>query len=109
MMSPFYPIQVHWLTPEEGGRKTPIVGGRYTPTARFAGEQDQFSVVLEFPQNAGACPTTGTIRLLFPDNVEVQQRIHPGVDLEIMEGSRVVARCVVERSEEGAAVNASRS
>ncbi|GEM_PF-5888184 len=101
-------IHLHWLTPEEGGRKTSIRGGRYTPTARFAGEQDQFSVVLEFSQDCPANPTAGTMRLLFPDLVDVQRRILPGAALEIMEGARVVARCVIESSEQMPAVAAAR-
>lgn len=101
-------VQLHWLTPEEGGRKVPFCGERYTPTARFAGEQDQFSVALEFPQNCAQNPTAGTLRLLFSELVDIQRRILPGVALEIMEGPRVVARCKVESSEQMAAFAAPR-
>lgn len=105
-MSPSYPIEVRWLTAEEGGRQISFAGGRYTPTARLAGEAEQFSVVLEFPPNAAANPTKGTLRLLNPALLEVQRRIGPGVALEIMEGSRVVAHCVVESADVGAVVTA---
>lgn len=96
-MISLHQVQLRWLSAEEGGRRTPIVGGmRYTPTARFAGEQDQFSVVLNFRGSDAASPTNGTLRLLFPDLVEIEQRLHPGVVLEIMEGARVTAHAVVE-------------
>ncbi|MSQ94724.1 MAG: hypothetical protein EXR98_09235 [Gemmataceae bacterium] len=108
-MVPLFRVKLGWLTAEQGGRKSPISGGRYTPTARFAGEQDQFSVVMEFHQSDGPIPTKGTLRLLFPDVIEIQRRIRPGVDLEIMEGGRIVANCVVESSDVGAAVGAAGS
>jgi hypothetical protein len=102
-----FQISMRWLTPEEGGRKTPIRGERYTPTARFAGEQDQFSVILEFADRTVANPTKGTLRLLFPDLIEIQRRVGPGTALEIMEGGRVVAHCLVENLD-GAVVVAAR-
>lgn len=88
-------VKLHWLTAEDGGRVTPFQGGRYTPTARFVGETDPFSVVLTFAQAKSAGPTTGELRLLNPALTEIRQRIRPGVAIEIMEGARVVARCVV--------------
>ena len=105
-MVQLYRIQLRWLTAAEGGRSNPIQGGRYTPTARFAGEQDQFSVVMEFPQNESSSHLKGTLRLLYPDLVEIERRIRPGVALEIMEGGRIVANCVVENSDVEAVVAA---
>ena len=102
-MIPICQVQLRWLTAEEGGRKTPVRGGHYTPTARFAGEEDQFSVVLQFADADVASPSHGTLRLLNPDLVEIQERVRPGIDIEIMEGRRVVAHCVVE-SLDGASV-----
>src|ERR1700722_1973058 len=61
VMIPFCPIQLRWLTAEEGGRASPVQGDRYTPTARFAGEQEQFSVDLGFPGNRAVNPTKGTL------------------------------------------------
>lgn len=95
-MSPLHSVQVRWLTPIEGGRGTPFAGGRYTPTARFAGEQEQFSVVMEFTPAGPTNPSAGTMRLLNPELLEIKKRIVPGVALEIMEGSRVVAQCNVQ-------------
>jgi hypothetical protein len=71
---------------------------RYTPTARFTGDDEVFSVVLEFA-TTGASPTEGTLRMLFPDLADIQARIRPGGSLEIMEGPRVVAHCLVLSSE----------
>ena len=104
VMVPKCQIQMRWLTAEEGGRTTPYRGVRHTPTARFAGEQDRFSVVLDFAEGNAANPTKGTLRLLFSDLHEIQRRIDPGVTMEIMEGARVVAHCVVE-SLDGAAIS----
>src|ERR1017187_10009497 len=87
------PIQLTWVD-AVNGRASPVTNGRYVPTARFAGEEEQFSVIVEFGE-AGA--GKGELRLLNPDLVQVQQRLRPGAALEIMEGPRVVASCVVER------------
>jgi hypothetical protein len=89
-------ITLRWLTAEEGDRKLPFMGGRYVPTVRFAGEQDQFSVVVDFPGKSIANPTKGTLRLLNADLVNIGERVVPGAELEVMEGLRVVAQCVVE-------------
>ena len=94
MMLPKALVQVRWLTTAEGGRSQPFAGVRYTPTARFAGERDQFSVVLEF-SNEQTNPSEGKLSLLFPDNQKIQRRIIPGCQIEIMEGSRTVAHCEV--------------
>jgi hypothetical protein len=95
MMASSYPVQLRWLTAEEGGRASPVRGGRFTPTARFAGEQEHFSVVLEYPQSQADKPPKATLRLLNPDLVEIEIRIRPGAALEIMEGTKVVAQCTV--------------
>lgn len=107
-MAESYAVKLRWLSAEEGGRKTPVGGGRYTPTARFAGEQDQFSVVLEYAQGVRN-PPTAMLRLLNPDLFGAQQRIRPGVALEIMEGARVVAQCVAENPETAVATSEAKS
>ncbi len=98
-------VELHWLTADEGGRAIPFQGGRYTPTARFAGEMESFSVVLTFAQSKVAGPTTGELWLLNPDLTEFRQRIRPGAAIEIMEGTRLVARCVVSEIPEALAVS----
>ena len=103
-MMPSCEIELHWLTPKEGGRTTPFRGSRFTPTARFVGEQDQFSVVLDFAPSNVPNPTKGVLRLLNPDLREIQGRIHTGTKLEIMEGPRVVAQGVTGKMG-GAGVN----
>lgn len=105
-MAPICQVELRWLTTEEGGRATPFHGARYTPTARFAGEQDHFSVILEFAGNDVANPTKGTLRLLVPEFGDFQRRIQAGAALEIMEGGRIAARCVVENVADGAVVAA---
>lgn len=88
------PVQLRWLTPIEGGRIQPFVGARYTPTARFVGENVFFSVVLDFSNNQPN-PTEGMLSLLVPDLQDIQSRIVPGCQLEITEGLRIVAHCWV--------------
>jgi hypothetical protein len=87
-------VQLQWLKMEEGGRRQPFVGFQYTPTARFFGENEYFSVVLRFPSNHPN-PSQGKLTLLFPDLQDVQKRLVPGCKLEITEGSRIVAHCQV--------------
>jgi hypothetical protein len=96
MFSSRHQIRLNWLPPAAGGRKSAFAGNRYTPTARFSGKSDQFSVVLEFAPDAGAYPTSGTMRLLFPDSDDIAKSLHRGANLEIMEGSRLVASCIIE-------------
>ena len=99
-------IQLHWLTADEGGRKSPVGPGRYAPSARFVSEREIFSVVVDLP---GANPTQGTLQMLNHDLVEIQRPMRPGATLELMEESRVVADCVVERSDVAAVAVAGRS
>jgi hypothetical protein len=96
IMATSFAVIMRWLTPEEGGRMTPFEGHRYTPTARFIGEDSQFSVVVEFSQKHGGNPARASLRLLLPDRPEVEERIRGGAALEIMEGSRVVACCALD-------------
>jgi hypothetical protein len=95
MAAPIAHVELHWLTPEEGGRKQPLAGSRYAPNARFPGENDLFSVVCFFPNPAQRNPQKAELVLLNPDLVDIQSRILPGCQLEITEGPKVVARCYV--------------
>lgn len=98
-MAAIHNIQLRWMTAEQGGCSKPFGGERYATTARFVGEQDHFSVVVDFPNNRSANPPKGTLRLLNPDLVEIEQRLNSDSALEIMEGSRVVAQCVLEHAD----------
>jgi hypothetical protein len=90
-------VRVKWLAPEHGGRKTPIVAsqGRYTPTARFSGADSHFGVVMEFEPSAGVNPEEATIRLVNPQLAEVRRSLLANARLDIMEGPRKVADCLV--------------
>jgi len=99
-MAPIFDVQMRWHSTTEGGRSNPFIGRRYTPTARFVGETAQFSVVLEFAEETRANPAKGTLRLLNAGLFDVQRRFRPSVKLEIMEGARVVADCVLENANE---------
>ena len=97
MSYPVAKFQIHWLTPEEGGRKSgPPPGPLYAATARFAedAEERQFSVALNRLDK-----DTNTnqwleveLSLLFPDNLpDVVKRLVAESRLLIHEGRKVVA------------------
>jgi hypothetical protein len=90
-------VALRWLGPDEGGRAAPPIGPLYRPTAHFAQESlnESFSVVLELSAT-GANATNRSqqvgLRLLVPENLpEILQKLVPGQQLIITEGSRVVA------------------
>lgn len=95
-MSKSCDVQLRWLTADEGGRATALRARRYTPTARFLNETEQFSVVLDFADSGAPNPTQAKLRLLRPELTEIELRLVTGTTLEIMEGARVVARCIVQ-------------
>ena len=89
-------VNVRWLLPEQGGRRQPFVGSSYAPTARFSGDAELFSVVVEFPSATQANPTAGKLNLLFPERLpRAQTRLVPGSKLELTEGPTTVAYCEV--------------
>jgi hypothetical protein len=95
MARPIAHVELRWLTPQEGGRRQPFVGARYATTARFLGENDLFSVVCFFPTPTQPNPSKADLALLNPDLVDIQRRIVTGIQLEITEGAKLVARCHV--------------
>ena len=88
-------IRFQWVPSDRGGRKYPFIGGLYTPTARFAAEAEIFSVAIRFSLSKQPNPMEGFLGVINTDLVEIQSRIRPGEELEIMEGSRVVGYCTV--------------
>jgi hypothetical protein len=85
---------ITWLTPEQGGRKTPPSGPRYTPTARFDGGIEDRSVVLELvSQPTGSADWIADIRFLFDD--APQELLSHGASFGLFEGKRCVAHGIV--------------
>jgi hypothetical protein len=95
MSRPFAKVEFHWLAPEEGGRKIPFMGPRYAPAARIAGQTELFGVVCLFANPSQSNPTKAELTLLNPDLRDIWSRIVPGSQLELTEGSKLVARCHV--------------
>jgi hypothetical protein len=101
MMQPVAQARIRWLTSDEGGRQAPPPGPVYAATARFAGDplNEQFSVVLSFPQTNSSDPQwvqKGELKLLAPDRLpEVVSRLTPGTALLVHEGRRAVAACEI--------------
>jgi hypothetical protein len=94
---PVAEVRLRWLSPQEGGRKTPLdpYGSPYAPTAYFRDDSvaDLFSVVLQFTDGS---TQTAELRLLVPQNLpDIAARLVPGTELRITEGARTVAECQV--------------
>jgi len=98
MTKPIATTRLHWLSPEEGGRKALPIGPVYATTAYFHGEtvSDLFSVVFQFPEGAARSDMAAEMRVLAADRLpDVVQRIVPGARLVVTEGPRPVADCEV--------------
>ena len=97
MSYPVAKLQLRWLTPEEGGRKSgPPPGPIYVPTARFAEDpiDRQFSIGLRrLDKSTDSKEWKDTeLMLLFPEsNPDVVKRLTSGSVLHIYEGQKVVA------------------
>jgi hypothetical protein len=97
MSYPVAKLQLRWLTPEEGGRKSgPPPGPIYAPTARFAEDpiDRQFSIGLRrLDSSTDAKEWKDTeLMFLFPEsNPDAVKRLTSGSILKIHEGGRVVA------------------
>jgi hypothetical protein len=88
--------KVCWLKEQDGGRKAPPPGPRYSTVARFGEEEDKWpqeawSLVLEFsgPPDESLC-MIADVSLLNPDGPT--RLLHPGSIFELFEGRRLVAR-----------------
>ena len=82
--------KIYFLSPEEGGRKTPIFSG-YRPALYFGEKQTDGAFILT--SGGGALPGTECeviIHLLHPEHVG--GTVKPMATFEAKEGSRVVGR-----------------
>jgi elongation factor Tu len=82
--------RIYFLTPEEGGRKTPIFSG-YRPALYFGEKQTDGAIML----TSGGQAVPGTeceviINLLHPEHLE--DVVKPMAIFEAKEGARVVGR-----------------
>src|SRR5438034_8831050 len=97
MSYPVAKLQLRWLTPEEGGRKSgPPPGPMYVPTARFAEDpiDRQFSISLRRLDNTtdGKEWRDTELMFVFPEsNSDAVKRLVSGSVLKIHEGQRIVA------------------
>jgi len=88
--------RVCWIKEEDGGRRSPPSGPRYSTVARFEDEKDTWlkeawSLVLEFsgPPDESLCMATD-VGFLSEDGP--MRLLHPGSIFELYEGRRLVAR-----------------
>ena len=82
--------KIYFLSPEEGGRKTPIFSG-YRPALYFGEKQTDSTIMLTSGGRAvPGMECEGVIKLLYPEHVE--DELKPLATFEAKEGSRVVGR-----------------
>lgn len=87
--------RICWLTPEDGGRKTPPTGPLYSTVAKFNAangnwEGEAWSIVVELcgPTDLSRC-TTADVKFLNPEGPS--ELLRPGNQFELLEGHRKVA------------------
>ena len=88
--------RVCWVKEEDGGRKAPPPGPRYSTVARFEEEKDKWlkeawSLVLEFSDSPDeSLCVVADVSFLSPDGPV--KLLRPGSIFELFEGRRLVAR-----------------
>jgi hypothetical protein len=91
--------RITWLTPEEGGRRLPPPGPRYSAPARFEGqapgpEGANWSLVVDLMSHPpGSADWIAEVRFLFDD--APQELLLRGTRFELYEGRKCVARSVI--------------
>lgn len=94
--------KVHWLAPEQGGRKVPPTGSIYAATAQFNEQKGEFfSIVLRFPapkeqRENGATAIVDEVEVGFLAPELVESKLAPGKEFSISEGDRIVAQCQIQ-------------
>jgi hypothetical protein len=93
--------RLSWLTSDEGGRAAPPPGPIFAATARLRPplEGGDLSVVLRYAADAAVAGRPGrvevAVEVAFLAPELVRQRLAPGLEFRVMEGSRPVADCTV--------------
>ncbi|MHB1422454.1 MAG: hypothetical protein ACYC3I_04495 [Gemmataceae bacterium] len=91
--------RITWLTPEEGGRRTPPSGPRYSTPARFEGqapgpEGANWSLVVDrMSQPLGSADWIAEVRFLVDE--APHELLLLGARFELYEGKKCVARGVI--------------
>src|SRR5262245_6647454 len=87
--------RICWLTPDAGGRTIPPSGPLYSTVAKFDcakgdWKEDAWSLVVELcePADPSRC-TVAEVRFLSPQGPA--ELLRPGIQFELLEGSRTVA------------------
>lgn len=94
--------KVHWLAPNQGGRKALPSGSVYAATGRFdEPESEFFSIVLSFPakeppENGSTSRAVDEAEVSFLAPELVKNKLAPGKKLLITEGLRIVAECEIQ-------------
>jgi len=93
-------VSVTWVTPDRGGRATPVRVPRYVAISRFDEDgpgwpDGGWSVVLEFPEgvNPSASPVIAKAHFLVEE--APHERLVPGTTFTLHEGRKEVARVQV--------------
>lgn len=92
--------EIRFVTPEEGGRQTPVMAG-YRPHHDFGVEETQFGAVHEYVDKEWASPSeTVTAMLSFMGSGYqdyLAGRLHEGLEFTVQEGARIVGRSRVTK------------
>lgn len=91
-------LSIQWLSSDQGGRKNPPVGERYSTVARFLdvehGSSIDWSVIIEL--NTHIIDLGHQLgRVSFLSEEAPQDLLKPGREFELLEGNRVVGRCKI--------------
>jgi len=98
--------RITWLTPEEGGRRLPPSGPRYTAPTRFESqppgpEGANWSLVVDrMPQSPGSMEWIAEVHYVAEE--APHELLLPGACFELYEGKKCVARGVISSLLRGA-------
>ncbi len=88
--------QICWVSPEEGGRKTPFKGSHYVTVARFEEEPNRWqteswSLVVDFrEESSNDGSALADVKFLVEE--APSYLLHAGSRFELLEGPHVVAK-----------------
>ena len=90
--------RIHWLSEQEGGRRTAVSSQRYMGPAEIDGPGTSaglWTLVVERASTEPEADETVEVHFLMDD--APHDRLRAGAGFRLMEGARTVARGVVER------------